>query len=44
MEEFIKKLLDLDVRVFYFLNKDLANPVLDFIMPIITNEKFILIM
>ncbi|OGF47529.1 MAG: hypothetical protein A2452_02420 [Candidatus Firestonebacteria bacterium RIFOXYC2_FULL_39_67] len=43
MEEFIKKLLDLDVRVFYFLNKDLANPVLDFIMPIITNEKFILI-
>ncbi|OGF48704.1 MAG: hypothetical protein A2231_09570 [Candidatus Firestonebacteria bacterium RIFOXYA2_FULL_40_8] len=43
MQEFIKWLLDLDVRVFYFLNRDLANPVLDFVMPIITDEKFILI-
>ena len=43
MEEFIKRVLDLDIRIFYFLNKELANPVLDFIMPIITNESFIII-
>ncbi|MCX5776723.1 MAG: phosphatase PAP2 family protein [Candidatus Firestonebacteria bacterium] len=42
MEELLKKLINLDVRVFYFLNRDLSNPVLDFIMPIITNEGFIL--
>jgi len=41
MEEFIKKLLELDIKVFYFLNKDLMNPVFDLIMPVITNEIFI---
>lgn len=42
MEEFIKRLLELDIKVFYFLNKDLMNPVFDIIMPVITNEGFII--
>ncbi|MFH1074323.1 MAG: phosphatase PAP2 family protein [Candidatus Firestonebacteria bacterium] len=43
MEELIKQVLNLDVRLFYFLNRGFVNPVLDFLMPIITNERFILI-
>jgi len=42
MEELIKWIIDLDIRLFYFLNNELANPILDYIMPIITNEAFII--
>ena len=41
MEEFIRQLLELDVKVFYFLNVSLINPIFDILMPIITNEVFI---
>jgi len=34
-------LLDIDHAVFGFVNKSLANPVTDFIMPVITNDWFL---
>lgn len=34
-------LLTLDRNVFLFINQGLANPVTDFIMPIITNDNFL---
>ncbi len=32
-------LLNLDIKLFLFINSDLANPILDFIFPIITQQK-----
>ncbi|MEZ5360524.1 MAG: phosphatase PAP2 family protein [Candidatus Zixiibacteriota bacterium] len=34
-------LLQIDTDLFFFINQTLANPVTDFIMPIITNENFL---
>lgn len=34
----IEKLFEIDHSLFFFINRSLANPVTDFIMPIITND------
>lgn len=36
----IDYLISIDKSIFYFINKTLSNPFSDFIMPIITNEKY----
>ncbi len=37
----LEQLLQLDTELFIFLNQTIANPVTDFIMPIITNNIFL---
>lgn len=39
MNEFFEFFLSLDRQIFYFINHGLANPVFDFLMPLITNKK-----
>ena len=36
----LRKLIDLDQKVFYFLNRRIKNRLFDWIMPIITNERY----
>ncbi|MFH1824597.1 MAG: phosphatase PAP2 family protein [Candidatus Firestonebacteria bacterium] len=40
MEEILNFIIKIDITIFYFINNNLKNPVLDFLMPIITNVKY----
>ena len=37
----IDKLVEIDKQMMVFLNKTISNPIFDFIMPIITNQNFL---
>ena len=37
----IDKIVEIDKQVMVFLNKTISNPIFDFIMPIITNQNFL---
>ena len=37
----IDKIVKIDKQIMVFLNKTISNPIFDFIMPIITNQKFL---
>ena len=37
----IDKIIEIDKQIMVFLNKTISNPIFDFIMPIITNQKFL---
>jgi undecaprenyl-diphosphatase len=39
MEQIINFITKIDIAVFYFINNNLKNPVFDFLMPLITNER-----
>tara|TARA_B100000579_G_scaffold297924_1_gene247945 strand:+ start:89 stop:682 length:594 start_codon:yes stop_codon:yes gene_type:complete len=37
----IDKIVEIDKQIMVFLNKTISNPIFDFIMPIITNQNFL---
>ena len=37
----IDKIIEIDKQIMVFLNKTISNPIFDFIMPIITNQNFL---
>lgn len=39
MNEIVEVLLSLDRQIFFLINNGLANPLFDFLMPLITNKK-----
>ena len=39
----IHKIIEIDKQMMVFLNKTISNPIFDFIMPIITNQKFLVL-
>ena len=41
MTEMLEFLISLDLQLFYFFNVTIANPVFDFLMPVITEKKYL---